>query len=306
MLKKWSKKKILLCPACEKPYEYCHGKVKIPYFRHMDKAACEDKYSESETEEHLKGKRGLYEWIIKQNGVKNAVLEGWLPETKQRPDIMFEYNNKKYVIEYQCSTIATEYIERHELFQTAGIHDIWICGTEKYLKPNMREKYLEANSIGFYDSEDKIFISILNSSYYCKMKNINYKYSHSNNSYYGLKLDTFRFNGDIYNILYGDVNIANEKCLSRRANKHINTEYSGKYLELQKEKLWNNLYNNLGVLSNENWKFYIFKFKSKYATYTSICAEPRILYEMSYYERKHIGIKYYSKIGLTYMKDEEF
>lgn len=50
-LKNWAKKKIILCPACNKPYEYCHGRVKIPYFRHMDKAKCEDKYSESKTED---------------------------------------------------------------------------------------------------------------------------------------------------------------------------------------------------------------------------------------------------------------
>ena len=68
-LKKWASKKILLCPVCGKHYEYCHGKVKTPYFRHMDKTECEDKYSESETEEHLNGKRDLFEWIKKQNGV---------------------------------------------------------------------------------------------------------------------------------------------------------------------------------------------------------------------------------------------
>ena len=27
-LKKWASKKILLCPVCSKPYEYCHGKLK--------------------------------------------------------------------------------------------------------------------------------------------------------------------------------------------------------------------------------------------------------------------------------------
>ena len=88
-LKKWSKKKILLCPACGRPYEYCHGKIKAPYFRHMDKEECEDKYSESETEEHMQGKKDLYEWVKNQPGVTNAVLEAWIPETKQRPDIMF-------------------------------------------------------------------------------------------------------------------------------------------------------------------------------------------------------------------------
>ena len=156
-LKKWASKKILLCPVCDKPYEYCHGKVKTPYFRHMDKAECEDKYSESETEEHLNGKRDLFEWIKKQNGVTNAVLEGWIPETKQRPDIMFEYGDKKYVIEYQCSPIATEYVERHDLYNASGIIDIWICGTSKYMKENMRLKELEKNSCGYYASDTKLF-----------------------------------------------------------------------------------------------------------------------------------------------------
>lgn len=150
-LKKWSSKKILLCPVCGKPYEYCHGKVKTPYFRHMDKNECEDRFSESETEEHLNGKRDLFEWIKKQKGVTNAVLEGWIPETKQRPDIMFEYGDKKYVIEYQCSSIATEYVERHDLYKAVGITDIWIAGYEKYFKPNSRHKYLEDYVEGYYN-----------------------------------------------------------------------------------------------------------------------------------------------------------
>ena len=157
-LKKWASKKILLCPVCGKLYEYCHGKVKTPYFRHMDKNECEDRFSESETEEHLNGKRDLFEWIKKQNGVTNAVLEGWIPETKQRPDIMFEYGDKKYVIEYQCSPIATEYVERHDLYKAVGIIDIWILGTEKYLELGMREKYIEQYSVGFYNYKLKNFI----------------------------------------------------------------------------------------------------------------------------------------------------
>ena len=36
-LKKWAEKNILLCPVCNKPYEYCHGKVVSPYFRHKEK-----------------------------------------------------------------------------------------------------------------------------------------------------------------------------------------------------------------------------------------------------------------------------
>lgn len=156
-LKKLASKKILLCPACGRPYEYCHGKVMTPYFRHMDKAECEDRFSEPETEEHINGKRDLYEWIKRQNGITNAVLEGWIPETKQRPDIMFEYKGEKYVIEYQCSPIATEYAERHELYKSSGINDIWICGTEKYLGINKRLNHLEKVARLYYDEKNKYF-----------------------------------------------------------------------------------------------------------------------------------------------------
>mgnify|MGYP003292122673 CR=1 FL=1 len=123
----------------------------------MDKNECEDRFSESETEEHLNGKRDLFEWIKKQNGVTNAVLEGWISETKQRPDIMFEYDGKKYVIEYQCSPIATEYVERHDLYNASGIIDIWIAGYEKYFKPNSRHKYLEDYIQGYYNPITKLF-----------------------------------------------------------------------------------------------------------------------------------------------------
>lgn len=157
-LKKWSNKNILLCPVCGKSYEYCHGKVISPYFRHKDKTECLVKYSEPETDEHIKGKRILYEWLQSLNGISKLVLEGWLPETHQRPDIMFQINDEKYVIEFQCSPIATEYLERHELYQSAGINDIWILGTEKYnldFKNKSRYKVIESYSVGYLRVSDK-------------------------------------------------------------------------------------------------------------------------------------------------------
>lgn len=155
-LKKWAKKKILLCPICNEPYEYCHGKVKIPYFRHMYKEDCLDNYSEPETEEHLLGKQDLYEWIKVQKDVTECTLEGWIPETKQRPDIMFKYKGELCVIEYQCSPISTEYI-----YQSAGIKDVWICGTQNYFQcyhtgtGQKRINLLEENSHLYYDSTFK-------------------------------------------------------------------------------------------------------------------------------------------------------
>lgn len=218
-LKKWASKRILLCPVCGKPYEYCHGEVKTPYFRHMDKNECEDKYSESETEEHLNGKRDLFEWIKKQNGVTEAVLEGWIPETKQRPDIMFKYNGKKYVIEYQCSPIATEYVERHELYKASGIIDIWICGIEKFLQKNMRQKYLQDMSYGFYSYEDKNLIP-LDYNYYFRRTTLTQKiYKHSEETFCGLSLNDFAFNEEIYNYHFGRLNDIEEKIKYRRSLK---------------------------------------------------------------------------------------
>ena len=193
-LKKWASKRILMCPACGKPYEYCHGKVKSPYFRHMDKEQCEDRFSEPETEEHLNGKRDLYEWLKKQSGVTDCVLEGYISLTKQRPDIMFKYKGQQCVLEYQCSPISSEYYERHELYQAAGINDIWICGTKKYFQYYhkgdgvKKVNVLEQVSGIYYDSfnkniyqidksvENSIFNKIINGNTYAYMMRNPYDY----------------------------------------------------------------------------------------------------------------------------------
>lgn len=166
-LKYFANKKMLLCPACGKPYEYCHGKIVSAYFRHQEKDQC-DRYSEPESQEHLNGKRDLYEWVKIQDGVSDVVLEGWIPDTNQRPDIMFNYKGHKYVIEYQCSPISTEYFERHQLYKSVEVNDIWICGTEKYFQyyhkgsGNKKVTELEEKSKIYYDSSNKKLYMINN------------------------------------------------------------------------------------------------------------------------------------------------
>lgn len=130
-LKQWSGKGLLKCPVCDGTYEYCHGEIVQPYFRHSG-SECSGYYGEPETDEHRNGKLLLYNWIKVQDGVTNCKLEAWIPETKQRPDIYFEQHGEKFVIEYQCTPIASEFLVRRELYKLAGIKDIWILGTEKY------------------------------------------------------------------------------------------------------------------------------------------------------------------------------
>lgn len=154
LLKQWSNKNIIKCPICGNTVEYCHGLIHTPYFRHKDKIKCEYLYSEPETEEHIKGKIALFEWIKKQDGVSNCILEAWIPETKQRPDIMFEYNEIVWVIEFQCSPISSEQIQRHELYAASGINDIWICGIENY---GTGRKHMEKVSKGMFNFRNSSF-----------------------------------------------------------------------------------------------------------------------------------------------------
>lgn len=169
-LKQWSDKGILKCPVCGGDYEYCHGEVISPYFRHVGKE-CSVYYSEPETDEHRNGKLALYDWIKNQRNVTKCELEYWIPETKQRPDIYFEFNGKRFVIEYQCTPIASEFLLRKELYRLAGINDIWILGTSKYGLsfnggyPNFKEKYkvieieLKKNQLVYFDINRDLIIA---------------------------------------------------------------------------------------------------------------------------------------------------
>ena len=242
-LKTWASKDIIKCPICGKSYEYCHGQINIPYFRHKDKSECDYLYSEPETEEHIKGKIALYNWIRNQDGVTNAVLEAWIPETKQRPDIMFEYGGSKWVIEYQCSPIATEYITRHKLYQAGGVNDIWICGTENY-KIDSARKVLEYLIGIYYDvNKDELHVNQNSLSFVSihKMISVSYK----NPKIFTYKLSDLKFENNFYSSIpcYDDLYLADEN------NWAIFNEY--KLLNTNYEDL------NIGIIQNYyNNKFF--------------------------------------------------
>lgn len=160
-LREWSNKGMLKCPVCGEKMLYCHGDFKIPYFRHEKNSDCPDIYSEGITEEHINGIKILYDWLNKQEGISDIQLEKWIPETRQRPDIYFKYNGEEYVIEYQCSPIATKYNERHDLYKLNNINDIWILGVNKYGINNISKErsiyYKSKNEVKTKTIEQQIF-----------------------------------------------------------------------------------------------------------------------------------------------------
>lgn len=114
------------CPSCKRKVCLKVGTLKQPHFAHYRKTACQV-FSEGETEEHLQGKLQLATYL-KTQGV-NVQLEAYLPEVKQRPDILFEKDSQKIVVEFQCSSISIEkVIERTKGYLRANYQVIWILG----------------------------------------------------------------------------------------------------------------------------------------------------------------------------------
>lgn len=316
-LKSWAKKKILLCPACGKPYEYCHGRVNSPYFRHMDKAECEDKYSEPETEEHIRGKRDLFEWLKRQANVTDCILEGWLPSTKQRPDIMFKYNGEQCVLEYQCSPISSEYYERHELYEHAGIKDFWILGVNKYFTDSAKKKHIQKVASGHYDPFSGVLMLYEYDSFYgCLDNNGNTLLITSYGTYNtGVHLGRNLINYEIRDFAFRDksfssLNVINSKRMLRANNFMVTPRARNTYWDMQRQINQKKEHDvelvvkqRLQEMSNENWNFCLRYTKNKYNVFCYICAEPQVKIEPSDYwnyekEMKRVRRDFFKRIKM--------
>jgi competence CoiA-like predicted nuclease len=154
-IRKWSDKGILKCPVCESKVGLRNGMVRIPHFYHIEKDGCDLGYWENESKTHYLGKILLYKWLKQLTSIENLNIEYWIKETKQRPDIYFEQNERKYVIEFQCSNLTLErYFERRKLYELLDIHDIWIFGTDFNFKK--------------FKAVDKFFMQSHGRTYYLK------------------------------------------------------------------------------------------------------------------------------------------
>lgn len=125
------------CPCCEKEVIIKAGKIKIPHFAHIRNGSCHAS-SEPESDYHLRGKRKLYHWLKSKQ--YPAFLEAYLPEIRQRADILVIVNSKKYAIEFQCSSIPEEdFISRTTSYRAQGIIPIWILAERNIKKIKSNE-----------------------------------------------------------------------------------------------------------------------------------------------------------------------
>lgn len=124
------KKQPFYCPLCREKVIVKAGPKTIPHFAHRSAVHCPSAEG-GEGAYHEKGKLLLYLWLKHQR--LNAELEVYIPEIRQRPDILLMINEKKIAIEFQCAKVQTGQIkQRNEGYQRLGITPIWILGASRF------------------------------------------------------------------------------------------------------------------------------------------------------------------------------
>lgn len=114
------------CPACKGEVILKLGTKQAWHFAHKAKLSCTDEV-EGETPYHIEGKKLLYEWLLKQN--YEVLLEQYLPDVKQRPDLLVRTPNQTFAIEFQCAKISPQLFEKRTLaYQNHHYTPIWIIG----------------------------------------------------------------------------------------------------------------------------------------------------------------------------------
>lgn len=147
------KKENYYCPSCKSKVYLRRGQIMRPHFAHYKRENCQV-FSEGETAEHLKGKLALANYL--RSIGKRIQLEAYLPELKQRPDILIRDMNKKIALEFQCSSIAIEKIhERTRGYLTANYDVIWILG--KVLSQKKPLTALQKSCL-YFSSFNKMFL----------------------------------------------------------------------------------------------------------------------------------------------------
>jgi len=141
-----SKSKMLFCPECSNVLRFAAGEKVTAHFKHVNSPDCTYD-SEPETEEHLRGKVLIRNWILQQYPNVQVEFEYKIRETNQRADVMAIFpTGEKIAFEMQCSKIqGSVWRDRHYLYKKAGIKDYWILGksVHKYGKTEGTEDTLK-------------------------------------------------------------------------------------------------------------------------------------------------------------------
>ncbi|RST59647.1 hypothetical protein D5F11_011105 [Siminovitchia terrae] len=134
------RKQQFYCPICTEPLILKAGHVRIPHFSHRHHSECINTASEPESPRHLKGKLDLFEWC--RSNRLSAHLEHYLPDIKQRPDLLIEKAGRRFAVEFQCTPISVQSVERRSLqYLLSDITPIWIVGGQPFHKRRTNDMF---------------------------------------------------------------------------------------------------------------------------------------------------------------------
>jgi competence protein CoiA len=166
-----SRAKQLFCPECETVVRFASGEQVTAHFKHVNSPDCTYD-SEPETEEHIKGKILIRNWLVNRYPNVKVEFEYKIKETNQRADVMAIFPQGKIAFEMQCSKIqGSVWRERHELYRKAGVLDYWILGNSvhKYGKTNgeidnSKHQLVSLASSIFEETENVLFLNTVDGS----------------------------------------------------------------------------------------------------------------------------------------------
>ncbi len=132
LLRQLSDSHLLRCPQCASLLTLKAGTVRLHHFAHVNLSACGAADHEPESDLHRLGKFTLYQHF--RRGAQAAALERWLPATEQRADCFIQMDNDHgYALEFQQANNTVErWNERHHLYQSLAISDLWFLGSVRY------------------------------------------------------------------------------------------------------------------------------------------------------------------------------
>lgn len=159
------KNNVLVCPECKNPVNIKAGPKKINHFAHKPGSECTYPYWEPESEQHLKGKLMLKEWLDSIYPNSKVELEYKVDATNQRSDVMVIHPNGVHeAFEFQCSSITEEVIkERHELYKIAKVKDTWIFGDTVHTYHEIEDEdpkgfhKFRGMELGVYDFQKNVY-----------------------------------------------------------------------------------------------------------------------------------------------------
>ncbi|MFC2949917.1 competence protein CoiA [Virgibacillus sediminis] len=141
----WKRTGVFYCPSCSKPVIIKAGPKVIPHFAHQSVRNCPSSVG-GEGMYHEKGKRLLYRWLHAQH--LEVELEAYLPNIKQRPDLLLTINGRQIAMEYQCARISEKQIySRNKGYIQKGIIPIWILGENRMKRKTAEHLQIDHFSI---------------------------------------------------------------------------------------------------------------------------------------------------------------